>query len=160
MGLAGCEDSRQPILRGVKQQVEAIFGSPSEDSEQTAEEPRLPPEPESDKSEGVAEPQPVMEVDLRTQETVRRILDLQLPEDLRHGQPQVQPADQWQDQALIGEHQTFPNLFDAEKPQKKESPVDFSGKLHWEPMPGEEELLIPPLNTIEGVEVEITVKTR
>lgn len=147
--LAACEDSRQPILRGAKQDINSILKHFSEDAKEAESEVF----DEADTALNSAE----VPVAAEHRETAKRILNLNLPDDIKHGDVFAKTEVQWRQHALVGEDQTFPNFFEYEV-APSESAVDFSGKVHWQEEA--EELTIPPLNTIEGLELEISVKTR
>lgn len=87
-------------------------------------------------------------------QTAKRILNLNLPDAIKHTEPQ------WRDHALVGDSQTFPNFFKHEAPADKESALSMSGKVHWQELAEGQEQIIPALNTIEGLELEISVRTR
>jgi len=155
MLLTGCEDSGQPILRGVKQSIDELLQSDSDD-ERSGDA----------RSEGPADKEP-------STDQSKPVLNLTLPDELKHGDFQRYDSHRhdsqsgetgvWRDEAVVGEYQTFPDVFnhpDNKADGKKESPLGVSGKLHWQAMPEGEEPMIPPLKSIEGLELEISVKTR
>lgn len=144
--LTGCEDSGQPILRGVKQSIDELLQSDSDD-ERSGDA----------RSEGSADK-------MSSPDQSKPVLNLTLPDELKHGDFQGNNSRSgadgvWRDEAVVGEYQTFPDVFNRAD-SKKESPLGVSGKLHWQAMPEGEEPMIPPLNSIEGLELEISVKTR
>lgn len=153
--LSGCDDRREPILRGAKQELDKIF----QKLEQT--ESDLADEREEDDFDSEVAPEGEALPENEHTETVRKILNLNLPDEVKHGDLFSNTEPQWRKHAVVGEQQTFPNFFEHQvSDNKKASAVDFSGKLHWDEKAEVDDLTIPPLNTIEGLELEISVKTR
>lgn len=169
--LGGCGDSGKPILRGIK----------PADSELVKISPVAPSVPSdiapSDNDKGTPDTDmleaPVVErgifdehdplypsqtIDKQHTRVARRLLDLNLPNEITRGDIHAHTEPQWRNHAMVGETQTFPNFFERKTKEDETSPVDFSGKVYWEE--AAENLTIPPLNAIEGLELEISVKTR
>ena len=153
--LAGCNDAGEPILRGVKQ-GNSELSKAGDTSAQPGSEGESPEDNTFDVEELFYQPQAT---DQKHTNVARRILDLNLPHEIKHGDIHANTEPQWRSHALVGETQTFPNFFEHKaEVNQKPSAIDFSGKVHWQE--ATEDLTIPPLNTIEGLELEISVKTR
>jgi len=154
MLVSGCEDSKQPVMRGVKDKLQQIFHLNQDESEEEFSD--------SDDQQVAIEGE--VEVSDEHRETARRILNLNLPDEVKYPEQDQKGAfgktePQWRQHARVGEHQTFPNFFEHQPEENNpESALDISGKVHWDE--AAEEQTIPQLNTIEGLELEITVKTR
>lgn len=140
---SGCEDSREPILRGVKQTIDELFDS---HPEKIADD--------SGSVENTSESLP---------ETEKEPLNLNIPDDILQGElPQMAHDPVWGPDvkaASAGEYQTFPNLFE-DAPSEDDSTMGVSGKLHWDETEEETDESIPRLRDIKGAELEISVKTR
>ena len=157
--LCACNDAENPILRGVKHES----SKPAKDTSVSA----TPDDQDTtldygfdrnvvDAEESASQPQGT---DQQSTSVARRILDLNLPHDIKHGDIDINRESPWRQHTPAAESQTLPNFFERDaETSETSSVVDFSGKVHWEE--SAEEQTIPPLNTIEGLELEISVKTQ
>ena len=141
--LSACEDSQQPILRGVKQAIDRVLETPA--IEQNVEQ--------SNDQEVTAEPE-------------KQPLNLNIPDDILSGEmpsigdePVWGPNEQKSKTATLDQYRVLPDLFDT-APTDDESTMGVSGKLHWDETEKELDETIPRLRDIKGAELEISVKTR
>ena len=140
---SGCEDSRKPILRGVKQTIDELFDSHPEKITDDSGSPEST-------SESLSEAE-------------KKPLNLDIPDDILQGElPQMAHDPVWGPDVKatsLGEYQVLPNLF-GNTPSEDESTMGVSGKLHWDGTEEETDESIPRLRDIKGAELEISVKTR
>ncbi|WP_419813347.1 hypothetical protein [Bacterioplanoides sp.] len=141
--LSACEDSQQPILRGVKQTIDRVLETPA--TEQNVEQ--------SNDQEVTAESE-------------KQPLNLNIPDDILSGEmpdighePVWGPNKQKSKTAILDQYRVLPDLFDT-APSDDESTMGVSGKLHWDETEEELDETIPRLRDIKGAELEISVKTR
>lgn len=152
--VSGCSE-QQPIQRGFKYLGEGVKDRFDRSTGDTARESQ---EGIAAVAESVAAPEVpedtllVPSVDdlrrdtdwYRFQEQPKQPLNLSLPSDW-----------QWHDDALMTEHQTFPNVF---KLSPYENRFSVSGRLHLDESEDADEL--PTLELLQGAELELIFRTR
>lgn len=149
--VSGCTE-QQPIQRGFKYLGETVKSHfepvPSNNNEEVSLDKEAPDTP----STSLVDTSVIPSVDAlrrdtawyRFQQKPKPVLNLSLPDDW-----------QWHDDALVSEHQTFPNVF---KRLPFEGRFSVSGRLHIDE--SEEAATLPTIELLQGAEVEFMFRTR